>query len=111
MKRITKPGEPVVIEDSNGITTCYIGDDRCPYCGASLEMATDAKGEGNVPSSGSLMICNKCIQIACLDDSLCLQKLPVEEYLALPEEDRAELERVRRALKAFNKVWAEQRGN
>jgi len=110
-KSKTPPRQAVVVKDENGITTSYVGDDHCPYCGAELTMATDTHGEGNIPEPGSLMLCSKCVQVCRLDQELRLEKMPVEEYLSIPSEEREEIERVRRAMRAFNKLKAEQATN
>lgn len=79
--------------------------DGCPVCFHRLDAATDARFEGARPKPGDLSICISCTTVLKFDDALRHVLLTNEELASLDPEMRAELQRVRSAIRHVTQPW------
>lgn len=71
----------------------------CPKCGAFLDGASTPKGEVE-PQDGDLSICVYCATILLFKvrDELEIHQMGYDQFKELPEEDQAELTKIRAAI-------------
>ncbi len=81
----------------------------CLVCAAPLDSCNTQSG--GTPSPGDLSLCVYCGNIAAFGDDLQLRAIPQEEYRALPENIRIEIEGARAIIRSSKHGGPWKRGS
>ena len=71
----------------------------CPACGATLDCATTAVGDGSAPHPGDVTFCGTCSELLVFDEQLRQRRPTDEERAGFAQEMLASVERVRGAIR------------
>lgn len=70
----------------------------CPSCEKLCDAASNLDDDNSVPKPGDYCVCIYCAALLLFNEHLKLVAMTPEEYIDLPDDDRIELARMRKAI-------------
>jgi hypothetical protein len=74
--------------------------DRCPYCGKTVDSLGTLQGEPPLASEGDMSVCFGCGEVMQFDADFRLQKMSAAEIAALTPEEAADLKKTQEMIRA-----------